>query len=444
MINCLTIVKDFDEIKDFERIEIIKKEGKYGFGYGAQVLSKLSNGDNICFYLKSTQKIVLSAEVVSSPSRNVVPPDHRIPERYYNAEIKLANVKDVEPPVDLTDERVRSDLNAFKAGGISFDIKNWGNFVLGSKNIEISDFDKLTNSNNLSNRINDNLVLNNEYSLKDIEYVFGHDYGYQPKGIVRKPQKNLIILIAVDYSDYDNEYFDDCICYVGEDFKDKSKDQVMKWGNKVLKLSNEKKETIYGFRQKEKNGPYIYLGMLSVLNYFEDRNENGKRIFRFLLERKGLEVTTDSNSNEFEELPILKQTKDRKKVKTTVVARNSVFREKVKKIYDNTCAVCGKRRLNLVGYPEVEAAHILPVKMNGSDNLRNGIALCRLHHWAFDNGLFSIDNDYKIIVNDEIKVDKNYKEIYEYENELIFLPKKREFYPYKGCLNKHRKYHGFY
>jgi putative restriction endonuclease len=54
--------------------------------------------------------------------------------------------------------------------------------------------------------------------------------------------------------------------------------------------------------------------------------------------------------------------------------------------------------------------------MNGPDDPRNVISLCRLHHWAFDNGLFSIRKDYTIIVNEQIKKDINYKEIYNFEN----------------------------
>ena len=47
---------------------------------------------------------------------------------------------------------------------------------------------------------------------------------------------------------------------------------------------------------------------------------------------------------------------------------------------------------------EVDAAHIVPRSMFGSDDARNGLALCKRHHWAFDKGMLGIDDDRKIVV----------------------------------------------
>jgi hypothetical protein len=51
---------------------------------------------------------------------------------------------------------------------------------------------------------------------------------------------------------------------------------------------------------------------------------------------------------------------------------------------------------------------IEPREKNGSNNPQNGIGLCLLHHWAFDNGLFSIKNDYSIIVEAQLRESFNY------------------------------------
>jgi len=124
-------------------------------------------------------------------------------------------------------------------------------------------------------------------------------------------------------------------------------------------------------------------------------------------------------------------------------ARNNVFRERIREIYDSSCAICGKKRLSRSNHPEVDSAHIYPKEKNGSDDLRNGIALCKLHHWAFDKGLFSIRDDYSIIVENRIKGDYNYKEICCFENRKIKSPKEKEFSPHPVFLKGHRKIHGF-
>ncbi len=48
----------------------------------------------------------------------------------------------------------------------------------------------------------------------------------------------------------------------------------------------------------------------------------------------------------------------------------------------------------------VEAAHILPVGAPGStDETANGLALCSLHHEAYDDALVGVCPDYRIILN---------------------------------------------
>ena len=113
------------------------------------------------------------------------------------------------------------------------------------------------------------------------------------------------------------------------------------------------------------------------------------------------------------------------------------------KKYDYQCAVCETKRFNRSDRAEVESAHIYPVEKNGPDKVINGISLCRLHHWAFDNGLLLITDDYHIIVHPGIKEDENFKEIYKFEGKKILLPKKDKFKPHQNFLQKHRKMHRF-
>lgn len=73
------------------------------------------------------------------------------------------------------------------------------------------------------------------------------------------------------------------------------------------------------------------------------------------------------------------------------VARSKAFQKLTGQYYGGKCAVCGKGFVAANGKTECEAAHIVPRGKRGADDARNGLALCRSHHWAFDEGLFGVD-----------------------------------------------------
>jgi len=80
------------------------------------------------------------------------------------------------------------------------------------------------------------------------------------------------------------------------------------------------------------------------------------------------------------------------------IVRDASFRYRVvERAYDGTCAFTGIRLTNGHGRAEADAAHIVPVKDNGPDIVRNGIALMKSMHWAFDRGLISLANDGTIL-----------------------------------------------
>jgi len=68
------------------------------------------------------------------------------------------------------------------------------------------------------------------------------------------------------------------------------------------------------------------------------------------------------------------------------------FRELVVKAYDYKCAFCGARLGGVEGIRSgVDAAHILPwgkYDVRGVNAVVTGIGLCKLHHWAFDEGIY--------------------------------------------------------
>jgi putative restriction endonuclease len=79
--------------------------------------------------------------------------------------------------------------------------------------------------------------------------------------------------------------------------------------------------------------------------------------------------------------------------------RDVAFRRKVRAAYDYRCAMSGLRLTNGGGRPEVQAAHIRPVERQGSDSVRNGLALSGTLHWMFDRGLVGVADDGSILVS---------------------------------------------
>jgi putative restriction endonuclease len=51
----------------------------------------------------------------------------------------------------------------------------------------------------------------------------------------------------------------------------------------------------------------------------------------------------------------------------------------------------------------LDGAHIKPFSMFFDSKIDNGMALCKNHHWAFDLGWFSVDENYKIIVAKDLE-----------------------------------------
>jgi hypothetical protein len=79
--------------------------------------------------------------------------------------------------------------------------------------------------------------------------------------------------------------------------------------------------------------------------------------------------------------------------------RDQGFRAIVVPEYAYSCAVCGFCLSTPRGIYEIEAAHIVPKSQRGSDHPRNGIALCGIHHWAFDKGVISVaPNELTVLV----------------------------------------------
>ena len=121
--------------------------------------------------------------------------------------------------------------------------------------------------------------------------------------------------------------------------------------------------------------------------------------------------------------------------------RAADFRKRVLGAYEHRCAVCG------VQLELIDAAHIIPVAAStGTDETKNGIALCKLHHTAFDRNLLSFDERYKIEVsNTEVarltaaNLVGGLNEFKQHLRTAIILPNDRRDYPPPQYIAEARK-----
>lgn len=74
--------------------------------------------------------------------------------------------------------------------------------------------------------------------------------------------------------------------------------------------------------------------------------------------------------------------------------------------------------------------------------MENGIALCRLHHWAFDNGWFAVDDEYSVLVS-EVREKDGHAEFAEYGGDPLHVPDTSDAKPSLPFIQYHREKHGF-
>jgi len=120
--------------------------------------------------------------------------------------------------------------------------------------------------------------------------------------------------------------------------------------------------------------------------------------------------------------------------------RDSGFRRTIVTLYQHRCALCGIRMLTPEGHTVVEAAHIKPWRISYDDRPTNGLSLCRLCHWSFDEGLMSVGKDYEVLVSKRVQVEKNLPgHILTLSERSIFTPDEQKFWPEQDNLHWHRR-----
>jgi len=120
--------------------------------------------------------------------------------------------------------------------------------------------------------------------------------------------------------------------------------------------------------------------------------------------------------------------------------RDAGFKTAVVRAYDHRCALCGVRILTTEGHTCVDAAHIEPWSESHNDDIRNGMALCKLCHWAFDNAMAAVGQKYEVMISNQVQQAPNTAgSLLALQGRGLIGPEDQKIWPYLPYLANHRK-----
>ncbi len=120
--------------------------------------------------------------------------------------------------------------------------------------------------------------------------------------------------------------------------------------------------------------------------------------------------------------------------------RDPAFRGRILIAYEYACAVCGfdvRLGSQIMG---LEAAHIQWHQAGGPDEEQNGLALCSLHHKAFDLGAFTIHSDRVLLVSEQAHGQRGFDEwLLKFHGQPIRPPQRESYLPAGAYLYWHER-----
>ena len=103
------------------------------------------------------------------------------------------------------------------------------------------------------------------------------------------------------------------------------------------------------------------------------------------------------------------------------------------------------RCLTTDGAAIVDAAHIEPFSETQNDDIGNGLALCKNAHWMFDEGLWSVRTDGRVVLAPQ-RFTENGPEglrLQPYAGRLLQFAAGVTLRPEVEYFARHRTFHGF-
>lgn len=121
-----------------------------------------------------------------------------------------------------------------------------------------------------------------------------------------------------------------------------------------------------------------------------------------------------------DKLPIQDVTNEMAENTIKVAKRDPNFKYTIRTLFDNQCAFCGLKIYVNNQVLSLEAAHIKAKQYGGPCSKDNGLLLCPTHHYTFDQGVWSLDDNLRIKLSNKANFnDKHAKMFINFENHSI-------------------------
>lgn len=240
------------------------------------------------------------------------------------------------------------------------------------------------------------------YNLKIIIYNLSHGGGR------KRPTNEYRIQLKVDKIEKELGfitlilgYWKDVDVFAGFDFN-KHKGIPGYSASLQIKEENLREAYINGFSACDKGNKELAIAFKP--DFFSEYVRNYDALHSFGQSKADLKILENISKGKIKgtkrQLKYIPQKRKTAIVQMKIRMRANDFSDRVLRAYGFQCAVCN------IQLKLIDASHIIPVNIEGSsDETSNGIALCPLHHRAYDRSLITF-NEYYQVLNNENKMDK--------------------------------------
>jgi len=174
------------------------------------------------------------------------------------------------------------------------------------------------------------------------------------------------------------------------------------------------------------------------IKYF---TENETVDFKYnLLDKIGESLVAETPADYRQKIEELEEKLSTDQLEEELFIRSGAFRKEILKIYNSTCCISALKIGTVENISMVDACHIVSFSDSHDDTILNGISLCPNLHRAFDRGLITIDDSYRVCVSDKLtEIQNNPYSIHQFNRKQLILPEKRIYYPGITNFRVHRQ-----